>query len=69
LLLVLFLTQFGLSVGIEELAAPARRDGLLTAEKMFFTAAYLVLGAIWLVRHRRDVIALCRFIRNGVVPS
>lgn len=62
LLLVLFLAQFGLSVGIEELASPSQRDALLTGEKVVFTLTYMVLGLVWLVRGRRDLTALCRFV-------
>ncbi len=72
LLLALFLTQFGLSVGIEELAPVAQRDGLLTAEKVVFTVTYLVLGGIWLLAYRRDVKALFRFVgrsERGELPT
>lgn len=69
LLLSFFLAQLLLSIGIEELAAPGVRDQLLTGEKYFFTVLYLVIGAIWVVRHRRDLAGMARFFWRAEIEK
>ena len=61
-LLVLFLAQFGLSVGIEEFVAPGLRERLMAGEKVVFTAIYAVLGTFWLIHHRRELPKLLRSV-------
>jgi cation:H+ antiporter len=61
LLLGLFLAQFGVSIGIEEWVAPASQQALFNLEKGIFSAVYLLLAGVWLVRHRQDARRLVKF--------
>jgi hypothetical protein len=51
-LALLFTTQLGVTIGIEE-AGMADAPAWLLREKYFFSAFYLVVGSYYLHRHRR----------------
>lgn len=65
LLLGLFLAQFGISVGIEELVAEAARPFWFNVEKGVFSTIYVVLAIGWAVRHRHDIRKLVRYAVNA----
>ncbi len=69
ILLFLFLAQFALSVGIEEIVAdPVTQTNLFTLEKTVFTVIYILLALLWFARHRRDVRDLLRYV-TGRPPA
>lgn len=65
MLLVLFLAQFVISVGIEEFARPELRENLGALEKYFFSVVYIALTINAILRHRRDIRALAHYTFTG----
>jgi hypothetical protein len=63
-LALLFFTQLGVTIGIEEANPPGVDDWLLT-EKYVFSALYLIVGLFYLGRNFRRIPGLLRIAFPG----